>query len=207
MKMITLKLLAVLTCLSGASAIAQPTQHEQFQKALSDGKLDEVKKLYQPGYENAALTNRKVGSRFYGAGSTFKGRSPLYLCTVWGDSGPVVEFLLEKGARFSEVDPQHTPGRSAVFLCAQWPQRQEWARFLLQKGLGTEEEFQRGLAVCRERQKKEAEVAARVEQLRKAMQSNPSTASQKCHRCSGSGSIGTSTSYTNCPECNGSGRR
>ena len=43
MKVITLKLLAVLTSLSGASAFAQATQHEQFQKALSDRKLNEVK--------------------------------------------------------------------------------------------------------------------------------------------------------------------
>ena len=45
----------------------------------------------------------------------------------------------------------------------------------------------------------------------KDMLKNPSKyqrpqSSGKCHRCSGSGSIGTGNSYTNCPECNGSGK-
>lgn len=35
----------------------------------------------------------------------------------------------------------------------------------------------------------------------------PQQGSYKCHRCGGSGHIGTATSYTNCPECNGLGRR
>lgn len=207
MKKISSTLILVLPFFFGVVAFAQPTHHEQFQKALSDGNLEQAKTFYQPGYENAPLTSRNVGGRFYGAGSTFKGRSPLYMSTVWGNSKPIVEFLLEKGARFSEVDPQHTAGRSVVFLCAQWPERHDWARFLLQKGLGTEEQFKQGFAVGLERQKKEQELAARVERMRRDWQQNPSPASQKCHRCSGSGSIGTATSYTNCPECNGSGRR
>lgn len=189
------------------AVFAEKTIHEKFQEALSDGNIEEARQFFQPGFENTPLTGRVVNGRSYGAGTTFKGRSPLYFTTCYGKNKLIVEFLLEKGARFSKVDPQNTPGRSVVFLCAQWPERQEWAVFLMKKGLGTEEQFQQGFAVSLERQKKEQELASRMERLRREWQSNQSPVSQKCHRCSGSGSIGTATSYTNCPECNGSGRR